>query len=441
MPEVANKKLKVDKMLKSFISIDDKSDFPLNNLPYGIFKPNKEENGRVGVALGDFVVDLTVLADMGCFNSLGFDTNCFNQDALNQFMGLDKKCWLGTREVLLKVLSENESMLRDNEEKRKAAFFDRNKVIMLLPAKIGDYTDFYASANHALNVGKMFRNADKLNPNWLSLPVGYHGRSSSVVLSGTPLKRPQGQLQNDIKDPTKGASFGVCKRLDFEMEMGCFIGGKANKLGESIPMTEADDHVFGFVLLNDWSARDIQKWEYVPLGPFGAKNFGTSISPWVVTPEALEPFRCKTSSGGQDPAPLPYLVEPNHSTYDVELTISLKNKEIGPETFQLSKTNYRHMYWTHRQQLVHHTVTGCDLNPGDLLGSGTISGTEPSEYGSLLELSWSGKNPVKISETVERKFLEDGDSVIMTGQCQGDGFCIGFGECEGTILPANPSKY
>jgi len=309
---------------------------------------------------------------------------------------------------------------------------------MHLPAEIGDYTDFYSSKEHATNVGTMFRGADNaLQPNWVHLPVGYHGRASSVVVSGTPLVRPRGQLQADNDDESKGSVYGPSRLLDIELEIGAFLGGSAPQLGRPITMAEAEDLIFGLVVLNDWSSRDIQKWEYVPLGPFGSKNFGTTISPWVVTLDALEPYRCETSAVKQDdPVPLEYLRDPNYSSYDVALEVDLTTKEGSTTT--ISKSNFRHMYWNVKQQLVHHSVTGCNMKPGDLLGSGTISGTSPGSFGSMLELTWRGRDEIKLSDGGVRKFLQDQDTINLRGFCLGGGERprIGFGDCSGQILPA-----
>jgi fumarylacetoacetase len=303
---------------------------------------------------------------------------------------------------------------------------------MVLPARIGDYTDFYSSKNHAYNVGVMFRGPENaLQPNYLWLPVGYHGRSSSVVLSGVDIHRPQGQISADEKTPT----FEPCKLLDFELELGFFYGGKGNKLGQPISMKEAEQHIFGVVLLNDWSARDIQKWEYVPLGPFGAKNFGTTISPWIVSMDALDAFRIPGIK--QAPVPLAYLKEADGSdpaAYDINLNVSIRGKDMK-DAFTVSRSNAKYLYWSMKQQLVHHTITGCNMNPGDLLGTGTISGPEPGSYGSMLEITWRGSKPVTLPDGSQRKFLLDGDEVLMTGFAQCEGYRIGFGECRGAILP------
>jgi fumarylacetoacetase len=299
-----------------------------------------------------------------------------------------------------------------------------------MPVQIGDYTDFYSSEQHARNVGSMFRDPENaLLPNWKHLPVGYHGRASSIVLSGTSLHRPKGQtIPKDSEQPI----FGPSKNLDFELEVG-FLTGPGNALGKPIPIDEADDHIFGLVLVNDWSARDIQKWEYQPLGPFLAKNWATSISPWVVTTEALRPF--ETQAPEQEPQPLPYLDQEKRTTFDIQLEVFLKTEQTET-AHKICATNFKHLYWSMGQQLAHHTITGCNVQPGDLYGSGTISGPTEDSYGSMLELAWKGTKPLKLSNGEERTFLEDGDEVIMTGFAQGSDFRIGFGEVKGKILPA-----
>lgn len=308
-------------------------------------------------------------------------------------------------------------------------------VEMHLPAKIGDYTDFYASMDHAKNVGTMFRGADNaLMPNWRHLPVGYHGRASSIVVSGTNVKRPHGQKQTDESEPPVYAPSSL---LDLELEVGAFVGGPANELGTPITVDNVDDRLFGLVLLNDWSARDVQKWEYVPLGPFCAKNFASTISPWVVTMEALKPFLVEPVYP-QEPKPLPYLSDPKMGNYDIRLEVQIKTaKQQGFQTISVS--NMKYLYWTFKQQLIHHTSTGCNMRAGDLLGSGTISGptADPQSYGSLLEISWRGTKPVTLDNGEVRKFIADGDTIRLTGFGEKDGVRIGFGECDGTILPAN----
>ncbi|KAM6425969.1 fumarylacetoacetase isoform 3-T3 [Liasis olivaceus] len=345
-------------------------------------------------------------------------------------MALGWEAWTEARALLQKMLSAEQPTLRDNAELRKRAFIPQASAIMHLPAEIGDYTDFYSSRQHATNVGLMFRGKENaLMPNWLHLPVGYHGRASSVVVSGTPVKRPVGQIcPTDSKCPI----FEASKRLDIELEMAFFVG-PGNKLGVPIPIGEAHKHIFGMVLMNDWSARDIQKWEYVPLGPFLSKSFGTTISPWVVTMEALMPFVLPNPI--QDPKPLPYLCDDQPYTFDINLFVAIKGDGMN-KPVNICRSNFKHMYWTMKQQLAHHTVNGCNIRPGDLLASGTISGPEPENFGSMLELSWNGTKTIDLGNGQSRTFLQDGDEVIMTGYCQGKGHRIGFGECSGKILPA-----
>jgi fumarylacetoacetase len=303
---------------------------------------------------------------------------------------------------------------------------------MHLPADIGDYTDFYSSLEHATNVGIMFRGKDNaLMPNWKHIPVGYHGRASSVVVSGTPIRRPNGQTR---PDDTKPPVFGPCKLMDFELEMGFFVGGPPSSLGDPVPVSTAHERIFGMVLMNDWSARDIQKWEYVPLGPFLAKNLGTTIALWVVSIEALEEF--KVPNVAQDPKPFPYLVHEDKFNFDVNLEVQIR-PENSTKSTTVSKSNLKHMYWTMKQQLAHHTITGCNVKPGDLLATGTISGPTPDSYGSMLELSWKGSKPLTLEDGSTRTFLRDGDEVTLTGYCQGKGYRIGFGTCEGKLLPAH----
>jgi len=314
---------------------------------------------------------------------------------------------------------------------RKKCFYSASAVEMCMPVEIGDYTDFYSSKEHATNVGIMFRGKENaLMPNWIHMPVAYHGRASSVVISGTNIKRPKGQTK---ADEAGLPSFGPTKLLDFELEMGFFIG-TGNNLGDPIPVEQAHEHIFGMVLVNDWSARDIQKWEYVPLGPFLAKNFATSISPWVVTLEALEPFKSKRSEQQSDP--LPYLQSKGEWLFDINLEVKIKTGKMK-DPFVISNSNFRYLYWDICQQLAHHTITGCNMKTGDLLASGTISGPEKDSYGSLLELTWRGSEPLKLPDGEERKFLLDGDVLIMSGWCNGDGFKVGFGEVTGKILSSN----
>ena len=410
---------------QSFIAVAENSDFPLQNLPYGVFQP-QGEHARVGVAIGTDVLDLAVLEAAGLLPTGA--QNVFGQTSLNAFIALGRPVWQQVRARLQQLLSADCAELRDNTALRARAFYPQATVAMLLPVEVPGYTDFYSSKEHAYNVGCMFRDPkNALLPNWSELPVGYNGRASSVVVSGTDLVRPSGQ----IKLPNEERPvFSACRKLDFELETG-FIVGKATALGETIAIEEAESHIFGMVLLNDWSARDIQQWEYVPLGPFNAKTFGTSISPWVVTLEALEPFRC--ASPMQEPQPLPYLRENTANNYDIHLQVAIA--AAGSETV-ISNTNFKHMYWSMMQQLTHHSITGCNMRVGDLMGSGTISGPEKDSRGSLLELTWNTTEPLTLVNGEQRGFLEDGDTVIMRGHCQKDGLRIGFGEVRGAVLPA-----
>ena len=418
-------------MMKSFIKVSPESHFSIRNLPYGVFSPKAGGEPRVGTAIGDYVLDLSVLDDEGIFDRtlLGKD-KVFSQPNLNAFMNKGHGIWKEVRLTLLNILDETCSVLQDNNALMNSVLYKMSDVIMHLPVEIGDYTDFYSSKEHATNVGIMFRGKENaLMPNWVHLPVAYHGRASSIVLSGNNIYRPKGQTKPDSE--TKPI-FGECKQLDFELEMGFFIG-KGNKISEPIPTEKAYNHIFGMVLVNDWSARDIQRWEYVPLGPFLAKNFATSISPWVVTMDALEPFR--TKGPVQEPAPLPYLQTTGDWAYDIKLDVTLQTEKLKTP-FKISSSNFKYLYWNILQQLAHHTITGCNMKTGDLLASGTISGPAPDSYGSLLELAWKGEKPIKLPNGEERKFLEDGDTLTISGYCQGDGYRVGFGEVEGKILPA-----
>jgi len=421
-----------DPNLRSFIDVPAGSDFPIQNLPYGVFRPAAGALPRIGVAIGEQVLDLSALAERGLLtgSALG-DGSAFRKPTLNAFMALGRPAWREARQALTRLLRHDEPTLRDDSGLRDAAFHPMASVEMLLPAAIGDYTDFYSSREHATNVGVMFRGPDNaLQPNWLHLPVGYHGRASSVVVSGTDIRRPMGQTK---ADEAANPSFGPSRLMDFELEMGFFVG-PGNALGEPIPIAEAAEHIFGMVLVNDWSARDIQKWEYVPLGPFLGKNFGTSISPWVVTTEALEPFLC-AGPAQDDPEPLNYLKNPGDCAYDIRLEVLLQAEKMAAPV-RIATSNFKHMYWSICQQLAHHTVNGCNAQPGDLLGSGTISGPEKHERGSMLELSWRGTETVELANGETRKFLADGDTVIMRGHCETDGIRIGFGEVSGKLLPA-----
>ena len=417
-----------DPSLRSFIDVDPASDFPIQNLPYGVFSSQNGLAPRVGAAVGDYVLDLWELEQDGRLD-VG-ELGVFSAPSLNPFMALGPKVWSHTRARISELLRHDNPELRDNEELRRLALVPIANVKLHLPITVAGYTDFYSSKEHATNVGVMFRGKDNaLQPNWLHMPIGYNGRASTVVVSGTGVRRPRGQLKPPgVEHP----SFGPCRRLDFELEMGVVIGQKS-PMGEMLDENRAADMIFGFVLLNDWSARDIQQWEYVPLGPFQGKAFATSISPWVVTREALEPFRVQ--GPGQDPAPLPYLQQKQPNNYDLQLDVGLRAAQMA-ESKRICRTNFKYMYWSSVQQLVHHASSGCAMNIGDLLGSGTISGPEKDQRGSLLEISWNGTEPIELPGGIKRTFLEDGDSLSFHGWCQGDGYRVGFGEVEGAILPA-----
>lgn len=394
--------------LKSFVDYSSDNHFPLENIPFGVFVNPETNEPHCCTRIGDHVVDLAVLHDLGHFSGDQLKgTNVFNSKHLNDFMALGKSAWSEARHTIQNLFAEGSSF-KDDAEGQKKSMFAHNKVEMRMPVFIRDYTDFYSSKNHAFNIGCIVRGPDNaLQPNWSHLPVGYHGRASSVVLSGTDVRRPKGQVSADKKTPT----WSDCKRLDFELEMGAFVG-TGNELGKPIKISQASDHIFGLTLLNDWSARDIQVWEYVPLGPFNAKNFASTISPWIITTEALEPF--KVSLPAQDPEPLPYLKEDQSYSYNIDLHVKIQSETMS-EPHTVAVSNFKHLYWSVNQQLTHHTETGCNMNTGDLLGSGTISGTEKSEYGSMMELSWAGKEKIPLGNGEERVFLQDGDTVFMEG--------------------------
>ncbi|XP_077979931.1 fumarylacetoacetase-like [Glandiceps talaboti] len=417
----------------SFIQYSPECNFSIHNLPYGVFSTAKNERHRIGVAIGDQVLDLSAIKDLFTGPILSECNQVFDEPVLNGFMALGQPAWAEARSTLQKLLSKDDPTLRDNSELRATALVPQSEAIMHLPAKIGDYTDFYSSVHHATNVGIMFRGKENaLMPNWKHLPVGYHGRASSVVVSGTPVRRPCGQMKPDETQPP---TFGPCKLFDIELEMAFFTGGPATKLGEPISVANAHQHIFGMVIMNDWSARDIQKWEYVPLGPFLGKSFGTSISPWVVTMEALAPFALPNPT--QDPEPLPYLRHEDPYTFDINLSFAVKGEGMAEPTV-VSNSNSKYLYWTMKQQLAHHTVNGCNINPGDLMASGTISGSTEDSYGSMLELCWKGTKVIDLGNGETRKFLKDGDEAILSGYCQGDGYRVGFGDCTGKVLPARP---
>jgi fumarylacetoacetase len=408
--------------MKSWIKIDQNSDFSIYNLPFGIFS-EADNIKRIGVAIGEDILDLYAAYELGIFNDLDFDIRVLESEYLNDFIALGKSTTVKVRECIQTELCNENSVLKSHP----SVFIKQNKVQMHLPVKVGDYTDFYSSVEHATNIGTMFRDPDNaLLPNWKHLPVGYHGRASSIIVSGENVNRPKGQV---VLAPNTSPVFQASARVDFELEMG-FIIGKSTKLGDSVSTDKADDYIFGKVLFNDWSARDIQKWEYVPLGPFLAKSFASSISPWVVTLEALEPF--KIEGPKQEPSVLPYLNFEGPKNYDIQLEVSIQ-PENCKETV-VSHSNFKYMYWNMNQQLAHHTINGCNLNVGDLMASGTISGKSPDSYGSMLELSWAGSKPVELKEGGIRKFIQDNDTVIMRGHCQKGSIRVGFGEVKSTLL-------
>ena len=418
-------------MLRSFIDVHPDSHFPIQNLPYGAFITDQWEI-HLCTAIGDKVVDLFVLDEEGLFNGPELNGKmAFQDSSLNYFMSLGKTAWQEARSTLQTLLSADEPTLRDNETLKDRVFFKQSEIQLVFPVEVGDYTDFYSSEQHARNVGAMFRDPENaLLPNWKHLPVAYHGRASSIVMSGTNVHRPNGQI---LPDDGSSPEFSPSKRVDFELEVG-FLTGPENTLGQPIPIDKAADHIFGLVLVNDWSARDIQKWEYQPLGPFLAKNWATSVSPWVVTLQALEPF--KTKAPRQDPSPLAYLNSDQRSAYDLQLDVHLKTANMD-QPYKICTSNYKNLYWSMEQQLAHHTVNGCNIRTGDLFGSGTISGDEKHSYGSMLELAWMGTDPIKLPNGEERSYLKDGDEVIMSGFGQADGYRVGFGEVRGKVLPPN----
>lgn len=414
--------------MKSFVEYNSNSDFSIYNIPFGVAVFNKEFIACC-TRIGDQVVDIALLYDLSYFEEIeGLDDNVFEAYTLNEFIELGKPVTNAVRLRIQELLQEGSTLSKD-EKTIEDAFYDLDQVKMIMPIHIPNYTDFYSSIEHATNVGKMFRDpANALLPNWKHLPVGYHGRASSIVVSGTDINRPKGQMKPaDADKPV----FEPCKQLDFELEMA-FIINQNTEMGESVSTKDAENAIFGMVVFNDWSARDIQSWEYVPLGPFLAKNFGSSISPWVVTLEALEPFR--TASPVQDPEVLDYLKFEGDKNYDINLEVYLQ-PENGEENL-ISESNYKYMYWNMTQQLAHHTVNGCNLEVGDIYASGTISGSDPKSFGSMLELTWRGQNPITLNNGEERKFIEDNDTVTMKAWAEKDGVRVGFGEVSGKIIPA-----
>jgi len=413
---------------KTWLEVASDSDFPIQNIPFGVFLTSNDIV-TIGTRIGDYAIDLGAMHQLDYFKGIELTDDIFLQDTLNDFISSGRKTWRLVRNRIAEVFDENNADLRDNKEHRKEILFDMDDVEMQLPVEVGDYTDFYSSKEHATNVGTMFRGAENaLMPNWMHIPVGYHGRSSTIVPSGINVKRPWGQT---IADGATEPDFGPSKLIDFELEMA-FITTDANAMGEAVPVDEAEDYIFGLVLFNDWSARDIQKWEYVPLGPFLGKSFASSISPWIVTLDALQPF--KVEGPKPEKKQLPYLQSTGKKSYDITLEAYLA-PENGEET-KLCTSNFKYMYWNMSQQLAHHTVNGCKVNSGDMMGSGTISGPTPDSYGSMLELTWRGQNPIKLSDGTERKFINDNDTVIFRGYCKNGTIRIGFGECRSTLLPA-----
>ena len=433
-PNLSDLQATLDPQRKSWIDSanDPHGDFPIQNLPFGVFSDAGNAQPRVGVAVGDLIADLAALHDAGHVRLLaGAPQDVFARGSLNGFIALGRDVWRSVRVQLSSLLARDTATLRDDAALKARAFVRQADAALHLPVEIPGYTDFYSSKEHATNVGSMFRDPkNALLPNWSEMPIGYNGRASSVVVSGTPVRRPNGQLK--LPDQERPV-FGACRKLDIELETG-FIIGRGNALGEPIACESAEEHIFGMVLLNDWSARDIQQWEYVPLGPFNAKTFATSISPWVVTLDALEPFR--VAQPQQEPQPLDYLRHAGKHAFDIALEVRLR-PEGAAEATTLSRTNFRYMYWSMAQQLAHHTVAGCNTRVGDLMGSGTISGPTPDSFGSLLELTWNAKNPLELKGGGTRGFIEDGDELTLAGWCQGDGYRVGFGTCVGKILPAH----
>ncbi len=417
---------------KSWLHVDKNSDFPIQNIPFGVFL-TRDDIITIGTRIGDTAIDLGALHQLGYFDGIPLTDDIFLQDTLNDFIADGRKTWRAVRNRIAQIFDSNNDSLKQNKRHKEIVLFRLDEIEMQLPVHIGDYTDFYSSIEHATNVGNMLRTPENaLLPNWLHIPIAYHGRSSSIIPSGIPIHRPQGQiLPNDADTPI----FGPSKLVDFELEMA-FITTVANDLGEPIPVDEAEEYIFGLVLLNDWSARDIQKWEYIPHGPFLSKNFATSISPWIVTLDALEPYRVD----GQKPVKpqLEYLQYHGKKSFDIDLEVAIRPS--GAKETIVSKTNFKYMYWNMAQQLAHHTINGCPINSGDLMGSGAISGPTSDSYGSMLELTWKGEKPLTMKDGSERTFINDNDTVIMRGHCEKDGTRIGFGEVSTKLLPVFKRK-
>ena len=411
--------------MNTWIDIPKDSDFSIYNLPFGIFS-SKNVSKRIGVAVGNKVIDLLACNDLNIFEDLNIDNSIFENDFLNDFINLGKNKTNKVREIIQLQLTDDNSVLKKNY----GLIISMNNIEMHLPVKIGDYTDFYSSIEHASNIGSMFRDPKTpLLPNWKYLPVGYHGRASSIVVSEVDVYRPKGQIKPIDSD---SPIFSASKRVDFELEMG-FIIGKNSSLGQSVSTNQAEEYIFGKVLFNDWSARDIQKWEYVPLGPFLGKSFASSISPWVVTIEALDPFKVKGPA--QDPEVLEYLKYEGLKNYDINLSVSIIPEKSEIESV-ICRSNFKYMYWNMSQQIAHHTINGCNLNIGDIMASGTISGKSNDSYGSMLELSWGGKKSILLKDGLSRTFVEDYDSIIMRGYCERDNIRVGFGEVKTKLLPS-----
>ncbi len=423
MPNKAN-----DPSKKSWIPVSADSDFPIQNIPFGVFL-TRDDVITIGTRIGDHAIDLGALHQLGYFKGIPLTDDIFLQDTLNDFISDGQKTWRLVRDRISEIFDITNPILKENLEHQKTVLFTMEEIEMQLPVQIGDYTDFYSSKEHATNIGTMFRDPENaLLPNWLHMPIGYHGRSSTIIPSGTNIRRPKGQTMVAGEDTP---SYGPSKMVDFELEMA-FITTDANKLGESIPIEDAEKYIFGLVLFNDWSARDIQKWEYVPLGPFMAKNFASSISPWIVTLDALQPFR--VPSPEQNPEPLPYLKQEGANSFDIHLEVSITPEGGVPTT--VSNSNFKYMYWTMAQQLTHHTSNGCKVLSGDLMGSGTISGHTPDSYGSMLELAWQGTKPIELLDGATRTSIEDNDTVTLSGHCKNEKVRIGFGQVVTQLLPA-----
>jgi fumarylacetoacetase len=413
--------------LSTWVEVPAHSDFSIHNIPFGIYSDSTIPH-RAASAIGEFIIDLYELSAAGL---ISVSREVLEQSVLNDFIALGKTTTGKVRQEIINLLSDANSELKKDERLKDKVLKKQSTVKLLMPVRVGDYTDFYSSMDHAVNIGTMIRDPkNALMPNWKHLPVGYHGRASSICVSGHSFHRPKGQQKPaDAENPV----FGPCKLLDIELETA-FIIGKATQLGDSISTAEADDYIFGMVLFNDWSARDIQTWEYIPLGPFLSKNFASTVSPWIVTLEALEPFRVKGYE--QVPKLLPYLQYEGNKNIDIKLEVALQPK--GGEENLVCTSNYKYMYYTMEQQLAHHTVNGCNVNVGDMMGSGTISGPDPSEYGSFMELTWRGTKPIVLKDGSERKFVNDNDTIILRGHCEKNGMRVGFGECVATVLPAKP---